>query len=245
MKKIIVLLLILSSALMPAQNKDPKKMVDDVIKKFSKVRDYEVDATIKLDMSFIKVPDMKAKVYFKQPDKYKYESDGFAMLPKQGLRFNLADLLKGDFTFLYIRSDNLENRKVDLIKAIPNSDSSDVVLITIWIDTEGKVVRKIETTAKKGVTTQLEFSYDNYDFGVPSVVKLSFSGGDLKPAIPQPGQTGENKAADQKKRNKRGLPEGASLKGSVIVYYKNFKINKGIPDSFFNEKEKEKKISIQ
>ncbi|MEK6552289.1 MAG: hypothetical protein AABZ54_02420, partial [Bacteroidota bacterium] len=59
-----------------------------------------------------------------------------------------------------------------------------------------------------------------------------------------PKQSNEKTDTDKKNRRRRGLPENESLKGSVIMTYKNYQINKGIPDSFFDEKEKEKKKTI-
>jgi outer membrane lipoprotein-sorting protein len=104
MKRILITFFLITAAVSSAQTKDPNKLLDAVRQKFNKVNDYKVNASVKLDMSFIKVPDMTAKVYFKKPDKIKVEAEGFAMLPKQGLKFSPAELLKGDFTALYVRS---------------------------------------------------------------------------------------------------------------------------------------------
>ncbi|PKL83267.1 MAG: hypothetical protein CVV24_05915 [Ignavibacteriae bacterium HGW-Ignavibacteriae-3] len=244
MKKLMIIILLLTSIASLAQSKDAKKLLDAVIEKFNKVNDYKVDASIKLDMNFIKVPDMKAKVFFKKPDKMKVQSDGFAMLPKQGLKFSPADMLKDDFTALYVKSEMIDNRKIDVVKAIPNSDSSEVILSTLWVDTEGLVIKKVETTTKKTGTTQIELDYKSYEYGLPSKIKISFSLGDINLPIPPSGEQNEVVESDKKGRSKRGLPKGASLKGSVIMTYKNYQVNKGIPDSFFDEKDKEKKKEI-
>ncbi len=245
MKRIFIALFLISAAVSSAQTKDPNKLLDAVRKKFDKVNDYKVDASVKLDMSFIKVPDMKAKVYFKKPDKIKVDAEGFAMLPKQGLKFSPAELLQGDFTALYVRSETIDNRKLDVIKAIPNSDSSDIVLSTLWVDAAESVIRKFETTSKKGGTTQIELNYDNYEFGLPSQIKITFNFGDIKLPVNQANQQNEINDVEKKGMNRRGLPRGASLKGSVLMTYKNYQINKGIPDSFFvvTDKEKKKKIN--
>jgi len=244
MKRILITLFLIVAAVTSAQKKDPDKILDAVRQKFNKVNDYKADASVKLDMSFIKVPDMKATVYFKTPDKIKVEAEGFAMLPKQGLKFSPAELLQGDFTTLYVRSETIDNRKLDVIKAIPNSDSSDVVLSTLWVDAAESVVRKFETTSKKGGTTQIELNYDNYEFGLPSQIKITFNFGDIKLPVNQANQQNETNDVEKKGMNRRGLPRGASLKGSVIMTYKNYQINKGIPDSFFVEKEQDKKKKI-
>lgn len=245
MKKYLITLLLIAAVAVSAQSKDPRKLLDAVRQKFNKVNDYKADALVKLDMSFIKVPEMKAKVFFKKPDKIKVEAKGFAMIPKQGLKFSPADLLKEDFTALYVRSETIDNRKIDIVKAIPNSDSSEVILSTFWVDAAESVIRKVETTSKKGGTTQIELSYDSYEFGLPSQIKLSFNLGNIQMPVNVPNQSNENEdaGAGKKNRRRRGLPDGASLKGSVIMTYENYQINKGIPDSFFVEKEQKTKIN--
>jgi outer membrane lipoprotein-sorting protein len=245
MKKILLTLCIITAVSILAQTKDPNKILDAVRQKFNQAKDYQVDVSVKLDMSFIKVPDMNVKVFFKQPDKVKLESEGFAMVPKQGLNFSPAQLLKGDFTTIYVRSETIENHKIDVVKVIPNSDSSNVILSTLWIDATESVIRKAETTSKKGGTTKIEMNYDNTKYGLPSQVKLSFNLGEMQMPSTLPNQTTEKKESDDNgRRRNKAIGEGMSLKGSVIMNYKNYQINKGIADSFFVEKEKEKKKTI-
>ncbi|MBI5730370.1 MAG: hypothetical protein HY963_04460 [Ignavibacteriales bacterium] len=245
MKKILLTLCIITAVSISAQTKDPNKILDAVRQKFNKANDYQVDVNVKLDMSFIKVPDMSVKVFFKQPDKVKLQSEGFAMVPKQGLNFSPAQLLKGDFTTIYVRSGTIDNHKIDVVKVIPNSDSSNVILSTLWIDAAESVIRKAETTSKKGGTTKIELNYDDTKYGLPSQVKLSFNLGEMQIPSALSNQSNENKESDDKgRRRNKAIGEGMSLKGTVTMNYKNYQINKGIPDSFFDEKEKEKKKTI-
>ncbi|MEK6552224.1 MAG: hypothetical protein AABZ54_02085, partial [Bacteroidota bacterium] len=180
MKKVLLTLSIIIAVSISAQTKDPNKILEAVRQKFNQAKDYQVDVSVKLDMSFIKVPDMHVKVFFKQPDRVKLQSEGFAMVPKQGLNFSPAQLLKGDFTTIYVRSETVDNHKIDVVKVIPNSDSSDVILSTLWIDAAESVIRKAETTSKKGGTTIIELSYNDYQYGLPSQIKLSFNLGDVQ-----------------------------------------------------------------
>ena len=244
MKKILITLMLMGAIAVSAQTKNPNQLLNAVRQKFNKVNDYKADANIKLDMSFFKVPDMKAKIFFKKPDKIKVEADGFAMLPKQGLKFSPADLLQDDFTAIYVRSETMDNHKIDVVKTIPNSDSSEVILSTLWIDATESVIRKVETTRKKGGTTQIDLIYENYEFGLPSQIKLSFNLGDIKMPVNLSQQPNEKTDTGKKNRRRRGLPEDESLKGSVLMTYKNYQINKGIPDSFFVDKEKDAKVKI-
>lgn len=86
MKKLIFTLLL--PALLFAQTNDPYKIIDEVKAKFESVNDYCAEIAVTIDVDFLQMPDSKAKVYFKKPDKFKMDSDGFAMLPKQSVGFS-------------------------------------------------------------------------------------------------------------------------------------------------------------
>jgi outer membrane lipoprotein-sorting protein len=231
MKKILILLLI--AVTISAQTKDANKILKQVKDKFEKVKDYEVDANIHLDINFIKMPDTKAKIFFKQPNKMKMQADGFAMLPKQGMNFSPAQLLTGKFSALYVRSEMLDNHKVDVIKVIPNSDTSEVILSSLWVDATQNLIRKVESTTKNTGTLNVNLEYADENFALPSLVKFSFNLGDLQiPSdVPTPAP---------KKENNKFRRDAGPVKGTVVITYSNYKIDKGIPDSFFAEKEKKK-----
>lgn len=230
MKKLLIIVFIIVSSI-NAQQKDPQKILDAVIQKFNKVKDYEADISAKVDISFIKVPETKAKVYFKHPDKTKIDSKGFAMLPKQSVNFSPADLLKGDFNTFYVKTEKVNNVNLDVIKIIPNDDSSDVILSTLWVDEKLMQIKKVEMTGKRSGTTSIELEYADKNFSLPSKVVFSFNLGNV--AVPQQTQTNQDNDEHQQRRGRN-----QSLSGSVILTYSNYKINKGIPDSFFEEKKK-------
>ncbi|NMB80881.1 MAG: hypothetical protein GYA14_03600 [Ignavibacteria bacterium] len=229
MKKVIYFCLIAVSIL-SAQTKDPVKVINSVIDKFEKIRDYEVDVNIKLDFSMVKIPDMNAKFYFKQPDKVKIDSKGFAMLPKQSLNFSPAQYLRGDYTAIYVKNEIENGKTYDIIKIIPNNDSSDVVLSTLWIDQTQKIIRKIETTGKRSGTLHIELEYETENSILPKLVTFLFNTGNVS------AKNEEHENKNEKSESRPNLRRDAQMSGKVIMTYSNYKINKGIPDSFFQEK---------
>ncbi|MEW6652685.1 MAG: hypothetical protein AB1394_04355 [Bacteroidota bacterium] len=221
MKKIFVLFLLVS--ITAAQAKDPNKLLDALKTKFEKVRDYQADVEVKLDMEFIKAPPTKAKVYFKQPDKFKLDSDGFAMLPKQSTNFSPMQLLKGDYTAVFVRTENAEGKALDVVKLVPNNDTSSFIISTLWIDAVNYVIAKIETTTKRSGTVKTEFTYTPSSVPLPAVMKLFFNLGDANlPVNPM----SSKKDNEQQRRPTR-------IKGTVILTYTNYIVNKGIPDKLF------------
>lgn len=227
MRKSIFIFTLLLLSFNYAQQREPLKILNAVKEKFETIHDYEVNAEIKFDIPDVKVPDSKIKIFFKQPDKIKIQSESFVMLPKQGLNFSPTQLMKGDFTAVYVRSENYDNANCDVIKIIPNSDTTDIILSTLWIDSFENIIRKIETTNKKSGTIRIELTYNKKDFCLPSVVKFIL-GIDKKPNLNTPLKN-QNDI-----ENRRGLKQ--SLEGTVTIIYTDYKINKGIPESFFNSK---------
>ena len=135
MKKLLVSIILLLYAFIFPQSKDPDLILKRVVESFNKVKDYEVEVQVKVDVDFIKVPDTKAKIYFKQPDKINFESDGFAMLPKEGINFSPMSFLKKDYTALYQKGRlYIDGHPVSVIKIIPSAEQSDIVLTTLWVD---------------------------------------------------------------------------------------------------------------
>jgi outer membrane lipoprotein-sorting protein len=224
MKTLILILLMFAAV--HAQNKDPELILNEVKNEFSKIEDYEVDVKIKIDINFLKVPESKAKIFFKQPDKVKLNSEGFALLPKEGLNFSPAKLLNNDYTAIYSKLDSIDGRYVDVVKVLPSSDSSDVVLTSLWVDELEHVVRKIETTTKRAGTFSIVLNYENItNLHLPSEVIFSFNVSDMQLPKSLTGDFDEQPVS--KKEN------GKQMKGTVTVTYSNYKVNQGLPDSIF------------
>lgn len=227
MNKIFVLFFLVLISV-NAQSKDPNKLLKALEAKFEKVKDYQAEVDVRLDMEFIKVPPTKGKVYFKQPDKFKFESDGFAMLPKQSTNFSPMQLLKGDYTSVFVRNEKIDGNSLDVVKLVPNNDTSNFIISTLWIDAANSVISKVETTTKKSGTVKTEFTYTPTTIPLPTVLKLSFNLGEAN--LPE-NPMNSKKETDQNRRPTR-------IKGLVIMTYSNYKINKGIPDKLFEEKKK-------
>lgn len=208
-----------------AQNKNPDQIINDVKKNFEKVKDYTVDLKIKLDIDFIKAPDNEAKFYYKKPGKVFIESKQFALVPKEGLNFIPSEMFQDSYTALYQREDNVEGHPTAVVKVIPNSEKSDLLLSTLWIDRKLNIVRKVETSTKMNGTFTIFFKYDNSNsFHLPSSMVFVFNTGNMK--LPKAMRGNE----DAKEKS------GTSKEGKVFVTYSNYQVNKGLNDSIFEKK---------
>ncbi len=212
-----------------SQTPEANSIVAKIKDKFKQVKDFEADINVKVDVEFLNAPQSKAKLYFKQPNKTKLESTGFAMLPKQGMGLPVATLLSGEYTALYSGKESANGKNLTLVKIIPASDTGDIILSTLWIDESRSVVEKITSSTRRG-TVQLEFTYGEHSvLGLPSTMKILF---DLPNFSLPKTLTGDISS------NSKKTPPSKQVKGSATLTYSRYAINKGLPDSIFNEKKK-------
>ncbi len=223
----ILILLTILFVNLNAQSIDPNEIVRSVITKFSNVKDYEVDINIKVDVEFLRVPESKAKLYFKQPDKVKLKSEGFALLPKDGINFSPSSILKGNYTAIFERKENLNGFQTSVVKIVPINENTNIILSTIWIDDKNNIIRKVESTTKTQGTFTLELFYDD-EFKYPLPKQMIFSFNLDKMNLPQ---TFTNTTP---KSSKKRFKDGPVI-GKVYVNYSNYLVNKNLSDKIFED----------
>ena len=170
------LFLFLFSFHLAAQEVNPQPLLDSIQNKFNKVKDYSADIKIKLDVDFIKIPVRDAKIYFKQPDKIKMKSSGFALLPKRGLNFSTGDLLNKKYQAIYMKKEVLTGISTWVVKIVPLDDKAEILLATLWIDPSKQLIRKIDATTKSNGSFTIHFDYPipANPFDLPKILSFDF-----------------------------------------------------------------------
>jgi len=226
----IMFLILLFSVTGFSQSKDPDEILDNIIKAFEEIKDYIVDVNIKVDVAFLKVPEANAKIYFKQPDKVHMESEGFALLPKQGMNFSPLGFLKTDYTALYDKEVELNGTNVSVLKVIPLDERSDVILSTFWIDQLNNRIIKVESSRRPGGTFSIDLTYprDKPDFLLPATMVFTFAIEDIR--FPT-GITDDSNSESNSEIEK----EDKDKSGKVYINYSNYKINQGLSDDLFKD----------
>ncbi len=231
-KNLIILLLFTTVSF--GQNLKPEDVLDKVKENFGKVNDYEVNVTIKVDVDFLKVPESNATIFYKKPDKIRLKSEGFALLPKEGLNFSPYSFLEGDYTSIFDKDQEVDGRPCYSVKIIPLGDRGDLILTTLLIDKEQFIIRKIESTTKTNGTFSIDLKYDNnIKYPLPSQMIFTFNVQKMQMPKEITGDIGgeENSGKENQSGNK-------TTTGKVYVTYSDYKVNKGIPDSIFEEGKK-------
>lgn len=226
----ILFLLVLSLGNLSAQN-GASEILDKVFNKLQKVKDYSVEANIKVDMPFIRMLPIDVKIYFKQKDKFHVESKSIAIVPRQG--FNQASNIlsdKSSFTSVIQGVEKIGTVQTTLVNVIPLSDTSDIILGKFWIDTQQNVVVKSQLTTRSSGTIVTEYFYGSQvGFGLPD--KMIFTVDVKKFRMPKSMAAEMNKNAAKAKTAK----EKEAKKGSIIIIFKDYQLNKGISDSVFKK----------
>lgn len=218
-----------------SQSKNPEAVLEDLKNKYLLIEDYQSDIEIKVDVSFINIPVKKARIFYKYPDKYKFDAKGFFMLPKRGMNFSINELLNYNYMVIQIKDEVVDSAVTQVLKIIPLDNDIDVVLMTLWIDTTKLLIRKVETNTKNAGSFVMKMTYDDLNYGLPEQVKVSF---DVVPLEIPMSFTGELKTEVD------SLDPSKKTKGSVTIKYSNYEINTGLSDEFF-EKKLKKKESVQ
>ncbi len=223
-----VLTIFLSYTSLQAQ--DMTALVTKVKAKLDLVNDYEADGNMKTDVSFIKAPIGKVKVYFKKPNKFRLKKEGgISLLPKGGVSVNMSTIITtNDFVALAAGELVIDGFKTKIVKLLPTNEASEIVITTLYIDEPNLLVRRAITTTKENGTYEMQMSYGAYaNYGLPQKVVFSFNTKDYK--LPK----GITLEFDD---NEKPLSEAQKLKnkkGRVEINYSNYVVNKGIADSFF------------
>ncbi len=96
MKIKITFLLLFCTIFNFSQSANADDLLIQIKNKLNEVNDYSVNVEVGINMDFLKMPKSKAQLFFKKPDKFKFNSTGFAILPKAGVDFNPQKILEFD-----------------------------------------------------------------------------------------------------------------------------------------------------
>lgn len=223
MKRLILVLMLLPCLAM-GQNGNAEGIIKQAKLEYEKIKDYQVDAVIKLDLDIVKMPVKKAKIYFKRPNKIKIDAKGFIMMHKKTMNYNIDEFLNGGYTSIYIKTEQVDGALTHVVKILPKDDKTDNILTTLWIDAQLFCIRKIENNSKSAGSFSVNLKYATNPMNLPSKMIVSFSAGKnqgLQMAADMQGM-GENK--DKKTK-----------KGTATIEYSNYIVNKGISDAIFSK----------
>jgi outer membrane lipoprotein-sorting protein len=235
MKKLILrkafLLICLSLFIQMAglRAQDPTALMKQIQAKLEKLNDYEADARLKTEISFLRVPDALVKIYYKKPDKIKIKNqNGISLVPKETVSISLYSLVNSPYQALDAGTDNLQGVPVRIIKLLPSDENAELVLATLYIDTRRLLILKAKTTTRQNGTNEVELFYGKFlSIGLPDRIVFSFNTQDFK--LPK----GVTFDYDDGSKKKKSQETDKNQRGKIEISYLSYSINKGLSDNLF------------
>ena len=190
---------------------------------FNEIEDYIVDVIAEIDMKELQVPTMVMRVYFKKPDKIHIESDGFAIMPREGIFINPDHISEENFYISYLDMDTSGVTMMHKIELIPRKETGNARKLIAWIHPDRWTVERLEITTFQGQKSDINFHYQLIEsrYWLPDTIKAELT---------LTGFTGFNQSFNslQDVDTKVG-----SQKGYLEIILKNYQINSGLSDSIF------------
>lgn len=203
------------------------EIIEKIQQHFSKIKDYTVDLHAVIDMEDVHIPPMDVKVCFKQPDKIFIKSDGFAMLPRDGILQNPGKFNENNFYMELTGREVIDSVKTYQLELVPRNEETMARKIKLWVDSEKWTIQRLESISWQGQKTVIDFTYEKiqneYWLPVRTIADLTLTG-----SIGMGGRMMELQKNDEMNSKKE-------RKGRLIIHFTNYKINKGISDSVFEQ----------
>jgi hypothetical protein len=189
------------------------------------IRDYTVALDVAVDLERLKVPRMRATMYFKQPDKIHFASEGFALLPKEGIAFSPADLI-AKYNVEEAVKDTLDGQEDVRLTLVPKDDR--VRLRRLFLDVRpGRwTAEKITAPLPDGRTMTARFEQQFIqEHWLPSRLTVGFTTAGR--------DSTDEGIADQIAPGRVRTPPRS---GTIIITYSDYRINTGLSDDLFQPK---------
>lgn len=211
---------------------DMTPLVQKVRAKIEQVKDYVAVGTMKTDVSFIKAPIGKVKVYFKKPDQFTIKKEGgISLLPKGGVSINMSSLMAtNSFVALNAGESMVDGVKTRVVKLLPMNENSEVILTTLYIQEATLLVVKAVTSTRENGTYEMTMQYGAYQqYGLPDKVIFSFNTKDYK--LPK----GITLEFEEETKPLTEAEKMKNRKGRVEITYASYSINQGLADAVFKK----------
>ena len=189
------------------------------------VRDYTADVDVAVDMPNVKMPERRARVYFKRPDKVAIDSRGIVMIPKQALvPGNIGSELMKNAQVTLAGTKTQGGVSVYFLKVIPAARKHGDDKLLLWVRGDRFTVERMEAYSagkqQMAVTWEHQLVAGKYWLPRRLVATLTASRSDFPHGPPDL----DKKTAPPKKP------------GTITVVFYNIRVNTGLKDSLFVEK---------
>ncbi|MBI2843939.1 MAG: hypothetical protein HYX78_11115 [Armatimonadetes bacterium] len=192
-----------------------------VERNYAAIRDSRVDVEVTIDSPQVRMPKSTGAVCFKRPDKVKViAKDGLMVMPKDVFPGDPVAAIKRQFDTAYDGTTTVDGVAVYVLNLVPRSTEVNSKMKLFVEKRRGLIVGSEASVG--GGTFKSRWTYARIDgkYWLPSKIKVEMDGALSQPAFDP----------DQMK-----MKPPKSGKGTAVVKFSNYRINKGIPDSVFED----------
>ncbi len=201
---------------------------EEILKKVesqvAEVQDYTVSLDVTVDLERLNVPPMHVTMYYKKPDKVRFVSDGFALLPKEGIGIGAGGLVS-KYSVENVGEKVEEGVKGYTLTLRPKDDRTKIRQVYLRVDAEHWTVRRAVSPLFDGRTMRAVFSYEEHDgYWLPSSLTVTFN-------------PGENDTLDASflDNTRRWRQPQLPRSGTINIRYSDYDINTGLGDEVFEQ----------
>ncbi|MGA7161132.1 MAG: hypothetical protein WBZ48_09015 [Bacteroidota bacterium] len=223
---IFLALLVFGSSALSSQSVSAGEILQNVKKQFEAVNDYTATLKVTVDMERMQIPEMLVTIYFKQPDKIHIESKNFAMIPREAVGLNPAQLVN-KFDASIVGTEQKDSVTMYKLRLLSKPEKGKPVRESfIWVDGSRWVVTHFESTPSdvRKVTVDLQYERVDGKYTLPSKIEARMDTQQL------------TDSSAERMYNPQRMPR----KGTASIIYSDYKVNTGLSDEIF-EKKKEGK----
>ena len=222
-------------------------VLDSMEQKYNRIEDYYVRIEISIKTRILRMPRKRVNFWFKQPNLTKVETKGFAAIPKSGMISSPIDLFDNLINISVIGAEYYNGKQIWILHGnlkpdslmfgeMSNIDKKLDLSTKLWVDRNTWTLLKSEIwmDTLKVVDIQSEYKTlrDDIHLPVETVIKFKYSSG-----LP----SGVEETIDFKHQF-GGMQDDSlekDLSGMITLKFSDYKVNKGIEDTFFEKEESE------
>jgi outer membrane lipoprotein-sorting protein len=228
-----------TTGILTAQKKSPQPtaavILENLEKGFEGINDFVSTIEAEVDMERVRVPKMKATMYFKKPDKVHFSSANFAMLPREGTMLNPSHL-RQRYDPVLLGEDTSDGRALYKLQLTPKEPRNRPSQLMVWVDPNSWTIARMESIPYQGRVLRVAFTYglEAGRFWLPRTMQASFDLAARDTMSRQPSlDLPDLDDSPQRPRPMRS--------GNITVKYSDYKVNVGLTDDMFEKREGEAK----
>lgn len=187
--------------------------------------DYTVTLDVTADIERLNVPPMKVRMFFKKPDRVHFDARGFALLPRDGLAFNVGRLT-ARYHVARVDRETLDSVAMYRVTLQAKSERARPRSVLLYVHPGRWTPEKLVTPQTGDRLMSARFHYTKVEgFWLPEEMVALFSFAAPDSADPNLFEQFTPPRQQQKPRS-----------GSVTVRYSGYQVNTGLSDDLFQER---------